>query len=80
MFKPLNNRILVKPDTISNETESGILLGEVNEKPVSGTVVVGGELVKKGDSIIFSKFGFDETTIDKEIYYVVSEANVLGIK
>jgi len=79
-FTPLNNRILVKPDTISNETESGILLGEVNEKPASGTVVVGGELVKKGDSILFSKFGFDETEIDKEIYYVVSEANVLGIK
>jgi len=78
-FTPLNNRILVKPDTISNETESGILLGERNEKPATGTVVVGGDLVKKGDSILFSKFGFDETEIDKEIYYVVSEVNVLGI-
>jgi len=79
MFTPLNNRILVKPDTISNETESGIMLGERNEKPATGTVVVGSELVGKGDRILFSKFGFDETEIDKQIYYVVSEHNILGI-
>lgn len=79
MFKPLNNRILVKPDPVSNETESGILLGENKEKPATGTVVIGGELVKKGDKILFSKFGFDETEIDKVTYFVVSEHNLLGI-
>jgi len=79
MFKPLNNRILVKPDVVPNETKSGILLGNVSEKPATGTVIVGGQLVKEGDSILFSKFGFDETEIDKQIYYVVAEHNVLGI-
>jgi len=79
MFKPLNNRILVKPDEIAKETESGILLGDSNEKPVRGEVIVGNDIVKKGDNIFFSKFGFDEVNIDGDIYYVVAEHNILGI-
>lgn len=79
MFKPLNNRILVKPDEVPNETDSGIMLGDSKEKPVTGTVVVGNYLLKEGDKILFSKFGFDETEIENVVYYVVSETNVLGI-
>jgi chaperonin GroES len=79
MFKPLNNRILVKPHALPNETLSGIMLGDPKEKPVTGTVVVGNDIIKKGDNILFSKFGFNEFEIDKEVYYVVSETNILGI-
>ena len=79
-FNPLNDRVLVQPDKEEDRTSSGIILvHNKEEKPVSGTVVVGGKLVKKGRRILFSKFGFDEVTIDKEIYYVVSESNILGI-
>jgi chaperonin GroES len=79
MFKPLNNRILVKPDELPNETNSGILLGDPKEKPVTGTVIVSGSIVSKGDKILFSKFGFDEFEINGVVHYVVSEANILGI-
>lgn len=79
MFKPLNNRILVKPTELPNETSSGIMLGENKEKPVTGTVVVGSDIIKKGDNILFSKFGFDEFEIDGEVHFVVSETNILGI-
>jgi len=80
MFKPLNDRVLIKPDEVKDTTESGIvLLDNQKEKPVKGVVVVGGKLVKKGDKVLFSKFGYDEVELDKKIHYVVSESTLLGI-
>ena len=35
--------------------------------------------VKVGDTIMFSKYGFDEVKIDDEDYYIVSEASILAI-
>lgn len=78
-FKPLNNRILVEPEDDEKQTASGIILIAKEEKPVIGTVVVGNKDIKKGDKIIFSKFGYDETKIDGKLYYIVSESSVLGI-
>lgn len=78
-IKPLNNRILVKPDDIS-VTEYGALVSSDNtEKPTTGVVVVGNNTAKEGDRVLFSKFGFDEVVIDREILYVVSDANIIGI-
>lgn len=80
MFKCLNNRVLIKPEEKPNETASGILLADkTQEKPVIGLVVVGNKDVNAGDRVLFSKFGYDEVTIDNELYYVVSDFNLLGI-
>ena len=79
MFKPLNNRILVEPEIGEKTTSSGIILTAKEEKPVIGTVIVGNKDVKKGDKIIFSKFGYDEVKIDDKLYYVVSDFNLLGV-
>ena len=80
MFKPLNNRILIKPEDKPTETSSGILLSDkTQEKPVIGLVVVGNKDVKEGDRVLFSKFGYDEVTIDDVLYYVVSDFNILGV-
>ena len=80
MFQPLNNRVLIKPEEKPNETASGIVLAEkVAEKPVIGLVVVGNKDVKTGDRVLFSKFGYDEATIEGELHYVVSDFNILGI-
>ena len=77
---PLGNRIVVKPDEIEDKTSSGIILvKETPEKPTTGKVLVGNDTVKKGDRVLFSKFGFDEVIISKELLYVVSEQNILGI-
>ena len=79
-LKPLGNRIVVKPYEIENKTSSGIILvKETQEKPTTGTVVVENNMVKKGDKVLFSKFGFDEVIISKELLYVISEQNILGI-
>lgn len=78
MFKPLNNRVLIKPDEPVQETAFGILLPMNKEKAVTGEVIVGNKDLKKGDKVVFSKFGLDEVTIDNEIHYVVSDVNILG--
>ena len=80
MFKPLNQRVLIKPEDKPTETSSGILLSDkTQEKPVIGLVVVGNKDVKEGDRVLFSKFGYDEVTIDEVLHYVVSDCNLLGI-
>lgn len=80
MFKPLNNRVLIKPEDKPTETSSGILLSDkTQEKPVIGEVIVGNKDVKEGDRVLFSKFGYDEVTLDGDLYYVVSDCNILGI-
>ncbi len=92
-FKPAGDRVLVKPHAQEDEkTASGIIIPDTarKEKPERGTVVaVGegkrnerGELIamrcKVGDEVMFSKYGYDEVTIDDVEYYVVSESNILG--
>jgi chaperonin GroES len=80
MFKPLNDRVLIKPEDKPTETSSGILLSDkTQEKPVIGEVIVGNKDVKEGDRVLFSKFGYDEVTLDGDLYYVVSDCNILGI-
>lgn len=79
-FKPTNNRILVKPDEKETKTESGIILADATvEKPTTGVVLVGNKLAKEGQKVLFSKFGYDEVVIEKELLYVISEINILGI-
>ena len=35
--------------------------------------------VKVGDTVLFSKYGFDEVKIEGQEYYILSESNILGI-
>jgi chaperonin GroES len=91
-FKPAGDRVLVKPETVEEKTASGIIIPDTarKEKPEMGIVVAIGPgkrgddneiipvSVKVGDKVMFSKYGYDEVTIDEEEYYVVSENNILG--
>ena len=91
---PLGDRVIVKPaDTSDLRTASGFIIPDSanKEKPGQGTVVAVGEgrrndrgdlmplRVAVGDTIMFSKYGFDEVTIKDEEYYVVSEPSILAI-
>lgn len=79
-FQPRLNRVLILPDKTDNITESGLYIVKANEeKPITGTVVVGNDSLKEGDRVLFSKFGYDEVTIDKQVHYVVSDTTILGI-
>ena len=93
-IQPLADRILVKPEEARQEkSPSGIIIPDTaqKEKPERGEVVAVGEgkrnekgevlpmRVKVGDTVMFSKYGYDEVKIDDEEYYIVTEANILAI-
>lgn len=91
---PLHDRVVVKPADKSEEKQlaSGIIIPETvdKERPSKGVVVaVGGGkyddgdlipmTVKVGDTVLFSKYGYDEVKIDGVEYYILSESSVLAI-
>ena len=81
MLKPLNNRVVLKPDDVKQLPTSFdfIIPDSAKEKATTGVVVVGSGVVSKGDKVIFSKFGFDEVVVDKKTLYLVPESNLLAI-
>ncbi|MBU1598721.1 co-chaperone GroES [bacterium] len=92
MIKPLGDHILVKPEETGEAKKGGIIIPDTaKEKPQEGVVIaVGsgkrtedGEVqpleVKKGDKILFSKYGGTEIKIDGEDHLIMREDDVLGI-
>lgn len=93
--RPLGDKVLVstKSGDDRGKTKGGIIIPETisKERPEEGLVVAVGEgkrlndgklvplSVKKGDHIIFSKYGPDEVEIDGEKYLIVSESNILAV-
>ena len=91
-LRPLNDRILVKRVAEEEKTKGGIIIPDTaKEKPAEGKVVaVGiGALnpegkrvpleVKKGDRILFGKYGGQEIKVEDEEYMIMSEQEVLCI-
>jgi len=90
---PLGDRVLISPITKNDKTASGIIIPDTADKetPQQGTVVSAGEgkmsddgkvipiNVKKGDIVVFSKYGPDEIKIDDKEYYIISESNILAV-
>ena len=63
----------------ANDAEFWKMAKKDEEKPVSGVVIVGNNTVAAGNRVLFSKYGYDEMIINKEVHYVVSDATILGI-
>lgn len=93
-IKPLGDRVLVAPlDDSSEKTKSGIIIPDTvsKEKSEQGKVIAVGEgrrtddgklipmSVKKGQTILFSKYGPDEVKVDGKEYFIISESNILAI-
>ena len=93
-LKPLGDRIVVQPFEKEGEKKlaSGIIIPETvdKEKPAQGEVIAVGPgkfedgkrvpmQVKVGDTVLFSKYGYDEVKIEGQEYYILSESNILGI-
>ena len=90
---PLGDRIVVKPaEKEEKKLPSGIIIPESadKEKPSKGKVVAVGPgkfddgarvpmTVKVGDTVLFSKYGYDEVKVEGEEYYILSESGVLAI-
>ena len=89
-LKPLEDRIVVKPQEEEETTVSGIVIPDTaKEKPQEGKVVAVGPGrfedgqrvpmdVKAGDSVIYSKYGGTEVKVDSEEYLILSARDVLA--
>lgn len=92
-IKPLADRVLIEPLAVENKTESGIILPDTadKEKPEQGRIVeIGsgktnekGEVVpmtvKKGDLVLFTKYGPNEIKIDNKEYLIAKEEDILAV-
>lgn len=80
-------------DQLAGGNDAGIIMPETSEqeKPQQGKVLAVGEGkrdengeriamdVNEGDTVIFSKFGYDTVTVDDTEYYILKEDNILAI-
>ncbi len=92
-LQPLEDRIVVRPSESEETTASGLVIPDTaKEKPQQGEVLaVGpgrraentGELVPMsvsvGDTVVYSKYGGTEITVDGEDLLILSGRDVLAI-
>jgi chaperonin GroES len=91
-IRPLDDRVVIKPTEADERTNSGIYLPEgAKEKPMTGKVVATGPgkladdgsrtsiSVKKGDTVLFGKYGGTEIELDDHTYMILRENELLGI-
>ena len=90
-FKPLHDRVAVKPSETDEKTSGGIIIPDsAKEKPVEGKVIavgngnyVNGKLValdvKAGDKVLYTKWSGSEIKIAGEKILVMKESDILGI-
>ena len=87
-IKPLANRVLIEPISVEEKTESGIIIPETvdKEKPEQGKVIEVGPgkkdepmTVKKGDVVLFTKYGPSEIKINNKEYLIAREEEILAI-
>ena len=90
--RPLDDRVLIKPTEAEDQTNSGIYLPEgAKEKPMTGKVIATGPgklgddgtrttvSVKKGDTVLFGKYGGTEVDLDGDTYTIMRENELLGV-
>jgi len=92
-IKPLSDYILIEPLDQEEKTKGGILLPKSAEKerPQKGKVIAVGSgkrtssgkiiplQVKKGDIVLFTKYGPNEVKINAKEYLIAKEEDILAI-
>ena len=92
-LKPLDDRIVVLPDEAEKTTASGLVIPDTaKEKPQQGSVLAVGPGrwsddkgahapvdVKVGDTVLYSKYGGTEVTVDGKDLLILTSRDVLAI-
>ena len=92
-LKPLEDRIVVKANEAEERTASGLVIPDTaKEKPQQGTVLAvgpgkraesSGELIplgiEEGQTVLYSKYGGTEVTIDGDDLLILSSRDILAI-
>ena len=91
-LQPLEDRIVVRPNESEEKTASGLVIPDTaKEKPQQGEVLAAGpgrraeqtgEIipldVKVGDTVVYSKYGGTEITVDGEDLLILTGRDVLA--
>ncbi|HML95067.1 MAG TPA: co-chaperone GroES [Thermodesulfobacteriota bacterium] len=90
--RPLHDKVLIQRLDSEETTKGGIIIPDsAKEKPQEGKVIAVGNgrvledgstkplEVKKGDKILFSKYGGTDIRIDGEDYLILSEEEILAV-
>jgi chaperonin GroES len=81
----LKDRVLIQPVKEPKKTKGGIYIPEsAKEKPQQAIVVEVGDdkkniTVKKGDRVIYEKFGGTEIEIDGETHLIIKMNEILAV-
>ncbi|HTE35503.1 MAG TPA: co-chaperone GroES [Reyranella sp.] len=91
-FKPLHDRLLLKPTVAETKTKSGIIIPDTaQEKPMQGEVIAVGKGkrledgrllpldVKVGDKVIYGKWSGTEVKLDGADHVILKEEDLFGI-
>ena len=91
-FRPLHDRVVVQRVQEDTKTAGGIIIPDTaTEKPSEGKVVAVGPGargedgkvtkldVKKGDRVLFGKWGGTEVKIDGKDLLIMKESDIMGI-
>ncbi len=92
-MQPLSDYVLIEPIKAEEKTKAGILLPDTAEKerPEQGRVVAvgpGKKLssgkriqmdIKKGNKVLFTKYGPNEIKVDSKEYLIAKEEDILAI-
>ena len=91
-FRPLHDRVVVERVEEESKTAGGIIIPDTaKEKPSEGKVVsVGPGIrdengkfqaldVKKGDRVLFGKWGGTEVTIGGKDLLIMKESDIMGV-
>ncbi|MFI4984333.1 MAG: co-chaperone GroES [Rickettsiales bacterium] len=91
-IRPLHDKVLVERIKQELKTKGGIIIPDnAQEKPVEGKIIAVGNGtrdengkvhpldVKKGDKVLFAKWGGTEVKIDGKEYLIMKESDILAI-
>jgi chaperonin GroES len=92
-FRPLSDKVLVKPSEAEQQTAGGIYIPDsAKQKPQEGEVIAVGpgrvlddgsrkELsVKVGDRVIYSKYGGTELKLDGQDHVILDEDQIYAVR
>ncbi|MGH7851317.1 MAG: co-chaperone GroES [Thermodesulfobacteriota bacterium] len=90
--RPLHDKVLIEILDTEEKTKGGIIIPDTaKEKPQEGKVVAVGTgriledgtkkplEIKKGDKVLFNKYGAIEISIEGEDYLILREEDILAI-
>ena len=91
-FRPLHDRVVVKPIDAEEKSKGGIIIPDTaKEKPSQGQVVAVGPGgrdesgkvitpdVKAGDKVLFGKWSGTEVVLDGEDLLIMKESDIMGV-